>query len=113
LTTNVDTPSLTQSFTYNEIGNITYNSQIGTYSYPAPGASRPHAVSAAGSRTYQYNAIGQMTSRNGTVIQWNGDGKPSSIGNVGFTYDGVGSRLKRVSSGRYGGCGCGVSNCAR
>jgi RHS repeat-associated protein len=41
-----------------------------------------------------------MTSRNGTVIQWNGDGKPSSIGSVGFTYDGVGVRLKKVSGGQ-------------
>ena len=40
-----------------------------------------------------------MISRNGTVIQWNGDGKPSSIGNIGFTYDGVGNRLKKVSGG--------------
>jgi RHS repeat-associated protein len=98
--TNVDTPSLTQSFTYNEIGNITYNSQIGTYTYPNPATARPHAVSTAGARSHQYDAIGQMTSRNGTVIQWNGDGKPSSIGNVGFTYDGVGERLKKVSGGQ-------------
>jgi RHS repeat-associated protein len=41
-----------------------------------------------------------MTSRNGQVIQWNGDGKPSSIGNVAFTYDGVGDRLKKVSGGQ-------------
>jgi RHS repeat-associated protein len=41
-----------------------------------------------------------MTSRNGTVIQWNGDGKPSSVGNIGFTYDGVGVRLKKVSGGQ-------------
>ncbi len=40
-----------------------------------------------------------MTSRNGTVIQWNGDGKPSSIGNVAFVYDGVGTRLKKISGG--------------
>jgi RHS repeat-associated protein len=98
--TNVDTPSLSQSFTYNEIGNITYNSQIGTYTYPASGNPRPHAVSTAGARTYSYNAAGQMTSRNGTVIQWNGDGKPSSIGNVGFVYDGVGTRLKKLSGGQ-------------
>ena len=40
-----------------------------------------------------------MTNRNGTIIQWNGDGKPSSIGNIGFTYDGVGNRFKKVSGG--------------
>jgi RHS repeat-associated protein len=105
--TNADTPSLTQSFVYNEIGNITSNSQMGTYSYPTPGAARPHAVTSAGTRSYCYNAIGQMTSRNGTPTQcngtqivWNGDGKPSSIGNVAFTYDGLGSRLKKTSGGQ-------------
>ena len=97
---NVDTPSLTQSFTYNEIGNIIYNSQIGSYTYPGSGNAGPHAVSTAGSRTYQYNAAGQMTSRNGTVIQWNGDGKPSSIGNAAFVYDGLGTRLKKTSGGQ-------------
>jgi len=98
--TNADTPSLNQSFSYNEIGNITSNSQIGSYAYPTPGTARPHAVTSAGTRTYQYNSIGQMTSRNGTVLQWNGDGKPSSIGNVAFTYDGLGERLKKTSGGQ-------------
>jgi RHS repeat-associated protein len=97
---NADTPTLDQSFTYNEIGNVTSNSHIGTYTYPTPGTARPHAVSTAGTRSYQYNAIGQMTSRNGTVIQWNGDGKPSSVGNVAFIYDGLGVRLKKVSGGQ-------------
>jgi RHS repeat-associated protein len=48
-----------------------------------------------------------MTSRNGTIgqcngtqILWNGDGKPSSIGNVAFVYDGVGTRLKKTSGGQ-------------
>lgn len=97
--TNADTPGLNQTFQYDELGNILYNSQIGTYTYPAAGNPRPHAVSAAGTRSYAYNAAGQMTSRNGTVIQWNGDGKPSSIGNVAFVYDGVGTRLKKISGG--------------
>jgi RHS repeat-associated protein len=41
-----------------------------------------------------------MANRNGTLIQWNGDGKPSSIGNIGFTYDGLGERIKKVSGGQ-------------
>jgi len=97
---NVDTPSLTQSFSYDDIGNITYNSAIGNYTYPAHGTGQPHAVTAAGTRTYQYDAAGRMTSRNGTVLQWNGDGKPFAIGNVGFAYGGTGERLKKVSGGQ-------------
>ncbi|MGH9318471.1 MAG: RHS repeat domain-containing protein, partial [Vicinamibacteria bacterium] len=34
---------------------------------------------------------------NGTVIQWNGDGKPSSIGSTSFVYDGLGVRLKKTT----------------
>ncbi len=79
LTATNSNPTLSQSFTYNDIGNI-ITSPIGTYTYPATGAARPHAVSTAGTRSYSYNAAGQMTSRNGMVIHWNGDGKPSSIG---------------------------------
>jgi RHS repeat-associated protein len=94
---NVDTPGLSQSFTYDDVGNMTYNSAIGSYTYPTPGTVRPHAVQTAGSRSYAYDAAGRMTSRNGQVIQWNGDGKPSSIGSVAYTYGGTGERLKKVS----------------
>ncbi len=79
---------------------VVVDSKIGTYTYPAPSEARPHAVSTAGTRSYSYNATGQMTSRNGTLLQWNGDGKPSSIGNVAFTYDGLGTRLKKTSGGQ-------------
>ena len=45
--TNVDTPGLTQSFTYDDVGNMTYNSQIGSYIYRTPGTGQPHAVQTA------------------------------------------------------------------
>ena len=34
---NITDPGWDQQFEYNEIGNMTYNSQIGTYTYPDPG----------------------------------------------------------------------------
>jgi RHS repeat-associated protein len=105
LTATNSNPALSQSFTYNDIGNMMSNSAIGSYSYPSSGTPKPHAVSSAGTRGYCYNAIGQMTSRNGTPgtcssgtqIQWNGDGKPSSVGSTVFVYDGVGVRLKKTT----------------
>jgi YD repeat-containing protein len=108
LTATNSNPALSQSFTYNDIGNMTSNSAIGSYSYPSSGTPRPHAVSSAGTRGYCYNAVGQMTSRNGTPgtcssgtqIQWNGDGKPSSIGSTTFVYDGLGVRLKKTTGGQ-------------
>ncbi|MCI0479088.1 RHS repeat-associated core domain-containing protein, partial [Candidatus Uhrbacteria bacterium] len=98
--TNLDTPSLSQSFIYDQVGNVTYNSQIGTYTYPTPGTDQPHAVQTAGTRTYLYDDVGRMINRNGQVIQWNGDGKPKSIGSALFTYGGTGERLKKVSGGQ-------------
>ena len=56
-------------------------------------------MQSAGGRTDIYDLAGRTTDRNGTVIEWNGDCKPSAIGNVGFTYDSIGNRLKNVSSG--------------
>jgi YD repeat-containing protein len=38
----------TLTMAYNSIGNITSKSDVGSYTYPAPGAARPHAVTAAG-----------------------------------------------------------------
>ncbi len=52
-----------QGYTYNEIGNITSFAGV-TYSYPAPGQGRPHAVtgtSAGGS--FSYDNAGYMASR--------------------------------------------------
>lgn len=40
-----------------------------------------------------------MTDR-GTIIQWNGDGNPASVGNIGFTCGGTGQRLKKLSGGQ-------------
>jgi len=106
---NLDTPGLNQSFQYDHIGNIRYNSAFdtdssGNVNYHYEGA-QPHAVTAIGPnpqnplRTYEYDLAGRMKKRELTNITWNGDGKPSSVGNVGFTYDGIGNRLKKVSGG--------------
>ena len=43
---NTEDNTLDQSFTYDALGNMTYNSKVGTYVYPIPGPStvRPDAV---------------------------------------------------------------------
>ena len=41
--TNLNTPANSQSWSYDSIGRITYNSRVGTYTYPAAGQPRPHA----------------------------------------------------------------------
>lgn len=49
-------------FTYDSAGNMKSNSKLGSYTYPAPGSSRPHAVTSAGANTYTYDANGDMIS---------------------------------------------------
>ena len=93
---NIGNPSLSQAFHYDDIGNITFNSAIGPYLYPEPGQGRPHAVVQAGDRIYRYDAAGRMIDRDGTLLQWNGDGRPSSVGNMALTYDGFGRRVSKT-----------------
>ena len=60
---------------YDAIGNITSKSDVGTYSYPAPGSSLPHAVSSitgtvngVTNPTYAYDGNGNMTSGAGRTV---------------------------------------------
>jgi len=42
---------LSKAFSYDPIGNLLSKSDLGTYSYPAPGSALPHAmVSVSGGR---------------------------------------------------------------
>jgi RHS repeat-associated protein len=97
----VDTsnPAYGQTFSYNAAGNIVSNSRVGSYSYPAQGAGsvRPHAVTSAGGNSYAYNANGQMTSRAGTTLSWNGDHLMSNDGSNAYYYGGSRELLKLVN----------------
>jgi RHS repeat-associated protein len=93
-------PSYPQPITYqyNQIGNMTYNSQVGSYVYPNPGSPRPHAVTQAGSNTYTYDNNGNMIGGGGRTIAYDYDNRPSSItqsGVIGFVYDYQGQRVKK------------------
>ncbi|HMZ97187.1 MAG: FG-GAP-like repeat-containing protein [Nitrospira sp.] len=99
--TNGATASLT--CTYDELGNLTFNSQVGTYAYPASGSSsvRPHAVTTAGSNTYSYDANGNLTSGAGRSLTYNLENKPLTVVISGqtttFVYDGDGGRVKKIA----------------
>src|SRR5581483_8600326 len=70
----------TRSFNYDVLGNITYKSDVGTYTYPAASAARPHAlssVSGSGSpytvtASYSYDANGNLYSASGTIYPASG-----------------------------------------
>jgi RHS repeat-associated protein len=90
----------TIDYAYNDIGNMTLNSRLGTYQYTNP--SHVHAVTQAGPNSYQYNANGNMTGGEGgnLSITWNYDNKPATIQQGGtaisLLYDYSGHRVKKT-----------------
>ncbi|TXH64732.1 MAG: hypothetical protein E6Q88_15100 [Lysobacteraceae bacterium] len=90
-----------QSFAYDYANNMTFNSRLGNYAYPAQGASsiRPHAVSTAGGNSYSYDAAGNMISRAGVTMSWDGANRLAGFGGAAYAYDGDGGRLKKISGG--------------
>jgi RHS repeat-associated protein len=93
------------SYAYDQIGNMTSNSQVGSYTYPASGPTsvRPHAVTQAGTNTYGYDANGNMTSGAGRTITYDIEDRPIQIVSGGvtttFVYDGDGGRVKKTAGG--------------
>ncbi|MFI5728708.1 RHS repeat-associated core domain-containing protein [Kribbella sp. NPDC051587] len=89
-----------RTFNFDAAGNITKNSGIGDYTY---GATKPHAVTAAGGKPYTYDAAGNMTSGDGRTLTWNGDGQLASVVKGGvtstYTYDADGARVEQVEGG--------------
>ena len=108
-----------QNLTYDDVGNMTSNSRIGAYSYPAqrtctaptagssPSCAGPHAVTAAGASSYRYDAAGNMTTvaESGTdtrTLDWNTDGQLISVhdrtaGTVDNIYDANGERVLQTA----------------
>ena len=61
---------------YDLSGNLTSRSDVGSYSYHA---TKKHAVIAAGSNTYAYDANGNVTARNGATLGWASYDLPTSL----------------------------------
>jgi YD repeat-containing protein len=82
------TTAQTITWAYDDIGNITSRSDVGTYAYPASGASsvRPHAVSSVAGTvngvanpSYAYDANGNLTGGGGRTATWTSFDKPLSV----------------------------------
>jgi len=100
--TNATKPfSKTIDYGYDALGNITYKSDVGHYTYGGVG-NRPHAVTQAGSNSYAYDANGNMINGAGRVIDWSSFNKPTRISRdgkeLGFTYAPDRSRYLKTGS---------------
>jgi RHS repeat-associated protein len=102
-----------ESYAYNAIGNLTYKSDVGNYTYDARPNDvpteriLPHAVHIAGDKSYAYDQNGNMTWRNenGTlwVQQWNEDNRLTNVYNyynwaqsTQFAYDADGRMVRKT-----------------
>jgi hypothetical protein len=65
-------PRGTLTMTYDAIGNLMSRSDVGSYTYHA---TRRHAVIAAGTNSYSYDANGNMITRNGAQFDYAPDGQ--------------------------------------
>ncbi len=102
--TNIDNAAHSRTYTYDTVGNMLTNSGVtGTYSYPAAGSPRPHAVTSVGSWNYTYDANGNMLTGAGRTYTYNGDNLPTQIDTQAYTYGPDGERWKTVDSAPGGG----------
>ena len=80
--------SMSYSYRYDDIGNISTASPIGSYGYSGLGYASPHAVTSAGDTTYAYDEAGQITSRN----------SPDNV--LSFAYSPYGEMTSSVKNGK-------------
>ena len=90
-----------QSLSYDLIGNITYKSDVGNYSYGA-GTAGPHAVTTANGKSYTYDANGNNLTGDGRTLTYSTFDKviTATKGHhrTTFTYGPDRSRYKRVDT---------------
>jgi hypothetical protein len=98
---------LVKTFSYDAIGNLTFKSDVGTYSYPAAGQPKPHAVTSisggAINTTFTYDVKGNMTAGNGLTVSYASYNKPTSITRgtttIGFSHDPEHQRFQQTAPG--------------
>lgn len=86
---------------YNQLGNITSKTGLGTYTYHA---SRKHQLlsTSSGGHAYNYDLNGNMSSRDGSTITWYSYNLPNTINGAGgsssqFFYTAERDRWKQVA----------------
>jgi RHS repeat-associated protein len=101
-TTNVSTtPSYSQTFAYDALGNIT-SGPLGTYSYSGANNADRDAVTSVGTTTFAYDLNGNLTSFASTTNTWNYRNRLAQSVNGSatstYSYDYQDNRVKLVES---------------
>lgn len=93
-----------KTVSYSPIGNITSKSDVGTYTYPTAGSSRPHAVqSIAGTvnTSFTYDANGNMLSGNGRSYTYTAANRHKTITSgattITYEYDDAHQRSRQIA----------------
>ena len=95
-----------KNFSFDALGNLTTKSDVGTYTYPTPGSSHPHAVSSISggviSTTFTYDPNGNELTGNGRATTWTSYNKPASItqgsSTISFLDDPEHQRFQQVTA---------------
>jgi RHS repeat-associated protein len=93
------------TWSYDAIGNITSRSDVGTYTYPAAGSARPHAVSSVtgtvngvANPSYSYDANGNIVSSAGRTATWMSFNLPATLARgtnqLAWAYDSEHERVR-------------------
>lgn len=92
------------SYTYDANGNMTYASDLGSYTYDT---DHPQAISTVGTKNYSYDAAGNVMAMNAWIYTWN-DFQQMTSATAGsnqnsFYYDHTGERIKKYNhaTGKY------------
>jgi RHS repeat-associated protein len=97
---NLNDPLLDQTFQYDTVGNMTYNSDVGTYTYPAPGSQQAHAPSIVNGIGHAYWPNGNLKGRQGSWdYMYDGASRLVTAPGAQMVYGPDGSRLKKVAGG--------------
>ena len=76
---------------------MTFNSKVGTYTYPTASALRPHAPLTAGTKTFSYDANGNTLSDGTRTFIYDGENRPVTVAGVQYAYGPDGERLKKTA----------------
>ncbi|WP_440411887.1 toxin TcdB middle/N-terminal domain-containing protein [Neorhizobium petrolearium] len=67
---NLGNNALDETYSYSVTGNLTSRTKMGTYTYPAGTAVRPHAATKIGTKTIGYDANGNMLTDGTRTLVW-------------------------------------------